>query len=1185
MQLTNHYDEYWSHNVLMLGYYNNDQWNLLYRTDELSGFNKEIESDNETYVNATLWKDLSYAGYDFRLAIRYHLGIDDNELTVIPYIKNLGMAIPYTLGFGWEMKDIQIDMTTDGDYINVDGTMYYLNQTLDNVYTDLLEPEFYLMENITNTNTKSLYLKWNQSLTYKLCVKSREDQYNAPVTLFIKIGTLNAGQEKYTKLFWYDADQVIYYFDSYDNNEVWATNPVYMVDGCISNFASTTVNGDVELCNGNNCSGADLGTISTVELRVYSYYSSGQRDTILRPVYGGTNDGMECRYQTVPPMFWSEWFDITCHQYAPQPWGWTDIVNLDCDVEAESDLMGPPFTLYCSKVEIRVTYTPYSPPEISDPFPSNGNLGISICPTLNITVSDAGGDSMNITWLSNSSGSWQVFGSNCSVANGTYHQIMNNSSENGKWWFWKVNVSDGESYTESSVYKFYTGCESKIENTGSTDISGYLFMQVQYYFNLSDDWIVVDDIIDEDTPRTISAGGYLALDSIFNGLVNSSILRYGNGTYCVYVALRDPNCNVLKWDDCEVPDFSHVEKSYNFAFITNEYCPWRISYAGGFGDPANHAARGAEIYNGELYVGTQNVNFNKLDFLGCNGFLAGTDIKMADESYKDIEDIEIDDQVKAYDMDNNSYVTANVTDVYCFSDEAVLPDHYVTINNKLHISPYHLLYVNGTLTNASDVVTGDFFVDVNGSNVTVNSLTEVSTNKEKMYNLMVSENPEVYDIQRNLTFFAEDIPVYPLGSDGGWLPGDFLIGLQYLFKDIQLLILLIGGSLFSDGCEIWKYNYYDDDWKEVVGSRTGEGEIASGFGDHNNFCLSAMKVFKDKLYVGTWQSPWYGGEIWRYDGLTWEPVVGRDAKEEDGYSGGFGNPDHHICSMEVFKDYLYVGTCNLVDVDSGCQVWRTATGDADTGDWELVVDEGFRGFGADSHSRNYYAWCMEEFYDNLYVGTCNGCARKDVGWGCQLFRTANGVNWGKVDLKNGDGFGEWENLGIRRLVNYSDNLYCGIAANTDEDKGFELWKYDGVGSDGNGWVCIIGEDSSQEDQWYKDGFGDKYNKYPWSMAVCGNELWIGTNNVQQISLIPLKYESKGCEVWRYDGENLEPNVKTAKGFKQNGFGSEYEHGNTVNAGAWSMIEYPKGSGIVVAGTWTSPLANRGSEVWIWDPYT
>jgi hypothetical protein len=94
------------------------------------------------------------------------------------------------------------------------------------------------------------------------------------------------------------------------------------------------------------------------------------------------------------------------------------------------------------------------------------------------------------------------------------------------------------------------------------------------------------------------------------------------------------------------------------------------------------------------------------------------------------------------------------------------------------------------------------------------------------------------------------------------------------------------------------------------------------------------------------------------------------------------------------------------------------------------------------------------------------------------------------------------------------------------------------------------------------------------MAVCGNKLWIGTQSQQKISTIPLRYESNGCEVWHYDGENLEPSVKDNVGEKGNGFD------NTVNMGAWSMIEYPVGSGHLVVGTYTLPMDYRGCEVWI-----
>ena len=172
---------------------------------------------------------------------------------------------------------------------------------------------------------------------------------------------------------------------------------------------------------------------------------------------------------------------------------------------------------------------------------------------------------MNITWLSNSSwpsnssgggSSWVEFGTNNSVGNGTYHQVFANATENGKWWYWKVNVSDEDGYTESDVFSFYTGYQSKIENIGSTDIKGYLLMQVQFYNGTLDEWVVADDTVNETSPRTITGvaglarGNILALDTIFNGLVNTDNLSgFGNGTYRVYAAFRDPDGNVLVCDD------------------------------------------------------------------------------------------------------------------------------------------------------------------------------------------------------------------------------------------------------------------------------------------------------------------------------------------------------------------------------------------------------------------------------------------------------------------------------------------------------------------------------------------------------------------------------------------------------------------------------------------------------------
>ncbi|PNX48078.1 MAG: hypothetical protein BV459_03110, partial [Thermoplasmata archaeon M11B2D] len=714
IQLTNHKTQYWSHNVLMLGYYNNDQWNLLYRTDELTGFTQEIDTDDISFVNVTLWKDLTHAGYSFRLAIRYHLGAGDTDLTVIPSIKNIGSSsIPYVLGFGWELKDIQINMTTQGDYILVDQDTYLLNQTLDNSYTSLNDTVLYLMEDVTGSQTQSLYLRWNPNLNYKLLVKSRSGQQNAPVTLFIRIGMLVAGQQKHTWLQWYDASQETFYFNGFDENEAWESDPELMTDENEETFASTYTDATVEFCNGNTCEGDDLGVILKVELRVNGYYQGKDGGNIIvRPIFGET-DGENYTFVTTDQPEWSQWFDITNDDGRGSggelQWSWSEVEGLDCDVEASR---GSETALYCSMIQLRVTYN--TAPSVSDPYPPHGTNGIILQPQVNITVSDPNCDTMNVTWYSNSTSSlltlrpngngsitqlskypgstmanyqcvdeavandadyvywsgttwkkdtytledhgdasgvihavtvyarcnrggiggypsvpnqgkiviksgggyydgnectptstftlyshtwsvnpatgaawdwsavdaleagvafigneagdcrcsqvyvvvtyvnpstWLQFGSNSSVCNGVYRQRFLNASVNGQWWYWKVKADDGTLSTWSSVYKFYTGYQSKIENTGETDISGYLLMQVQYYNETLESWIVDNDTINETTSRSINSSCQLGLDTIFNGQVRASDLMNGPGLYRVHAAFRDPEGNILNTSD------------------------------------------------------------------------------------------------------------------------------------------------------------------------------------------------------------------------------------------------------------------------------------------------------------------------------------------------------------------------------------------------------------------------------------------------------------------------------------------------------------------------------------------------------------------------------------------------------------------------------------------------------------
>jgi hypothetical protein len=88
--------------------------------------------------------------------------------------------------------------------------------------------------------------------------------------------------------------------------------------------------------------------------------------------------------------------------------------------------------------------------------------------------------------------------------------------------------------------------QSKIKNTGSTDIKGYLLIQVQFYNTSQSKWLLDNDTVNETSPRTINIGSQLALDTIFNGKIRASNLQHGTGTYRVYTAFRDPEGNILK---------------------------------------------------------------------------------------------------------------------------------------------------------------------------------------------------------------------------------------------------------------------------------------------------------------------------------------------------------------------------------------------------------------------------------------------------------------------------------------------------------------------------------------------------------------------------------------------------------------------------------------------------------------
>lgn len=151
-------------------------------------------------------------------------------------------------------------------------------------------------------------------------------------------------------------DEKTFYFNAYNAGvEEWKTNPGNMIDNDTGSYASTkTTGGEVQALTGNNCTALDeSGAITAVELRCYAY-RDGDDQIYLRPVFGGTTDGDDYIVTLGASGGWSGYHDITADTNAPASWAWADVQGLDCDVEYV--VVGKD-DVYCSKVEIRVTYT------------------------------------------------------------------------------------------------------------------------------------------------------------------------------------------------------------------------------------------------------------------------------------------------------------------------------------------------------------------------------------------------------------------------------------------------------------------------------------------------------------------------------------------------------------------------------------------------------------------------------------------------------------------------------------------------------------------------------------------------------------------------------------------------------------------------------------------------------------
>ena len=167
-------------------------------------------------------------------------------------------------------------------------------------------------------------------------------------------------------------------------------------------------------------------------------------------------DDITIEYSIGTGIDWSYWFDLSNPDLL-YPWSWNfnfpngtgyyEFYSLGEKTGEEDET--PPLV---ADALCRLNYMP----AIFDEEPENQSINIDIYPQLNISISDVERETMSLYWYSNSSGSWQLFGSNISVGDGTYSQNNSNFSEFGTKYHWYVKVSDDINTNISSIYHFKT---------------------------------------------------------------------------------------------------------------------------------------------------------------------------------------------------------------------------------------------------------------------------------------------------------------------------------------------------------------------------------------------------------------------------------------------------------------------------------------------------------------------------------------------------------------------------------------------------------------------------------------------------------------------------------------------------------------------------------------------------------
>jgi hypothetical protein len=154
-----------------------------------------------------------------------------------------------------------------------------------------------------------------------------------------------------------------------------------------------------------------------------------------------------------------------------------------------------------------------------------------------------------------------------------------------------------------------------------------------------------------------------------------------------------------------------------------------------------------------------------------------------------------------------------------------------------------------------------------------------------------------------------------------------------------------GGA--GDGLELWR-TPDGFGWAAVVATDEAGAFLPSGFGLPGNTCATALAAFQGRLYVSTVNHV-DGAQLWRFDGSTWEEVTPFD----DGLFAPV-----RIQALGVFGLRIFAGRGIGSSIPP---VWSSRTGDA----WGVVNPEW-------PQENDTAVQAMVASRSALYVGTQNG---------------------------------------------------------------------------------------------------------------------------------------------------------------------------------------------------------------------